>query len=82
MQFIIWFVPSLIGNAIAVAISGVFLGPIYPIVMNQAALILPPRLLTGCVSWIGGFGQAGSAFIPFVTGVLASTKGIESIQPL
>ena len=82
MQFIVWFVPSLIGNAIAVSLMGMFLGPIYPIVMNQAGRILPPRLLTGSISWIGGFGQAGSAFMPFVTGALASSKGIQSIQPL
>ncbi|KAH8103078.1 MFS general substrate transporter [Cristinia sonorae] len=82
LQFIVWFVPSLVGNALAVSFAGVFLGPIYPVVMNQAGRILPPRLLTGCVSWIGGFGQAGSAFMPFVTGALASSKGIQSIQPL
>ncbi|TCD71912.1 hypothetical protein EIP91_000044 [Steccherinum ochraceum] len=82
MQLIIWFVPSLIGNAVAVSISGLFLGPIYPIVMNQTALIIPPHLRTGCISWIGGFGQAGSAFMPFVTGALASSRGIECIQPL
>lgn len=82
MQFIVWFVPSLIGNAIAVSFMGMFLGPIYPIVMNQAGRILPPRLLTGSISWIGGIGQAGSAFMPFVTGALASSKGIQSIQPL
>ncbi|THH32803.1 hypothetical protein EUX98_g1405 [Antrodiella citrinella] len=81
-KLIVWFVPSLIGDAVAVSFAGVFLGPLYPIVMNQAARILPPRLLTGCVSWIGGFGQAGSAFMPFVTGALAASRGIESIQPL
>lgn len=82
MQLIIWFTPSLIGNSIAVSFSGVFLGPLYPIVMNQAGLLLPPRLLFGSISWIGGFGQAGSAFMPFITGTLASSKGIQSIQPL
>lgn len=36
--------------------------------------------LTG--GWIAGFEQAGSVCIPFITGAIASRKGIESLQPL
>lgn len=77
-----WLVPSLIGGAVAVSLVGVVLGPIYPIIINHAARVLPPRLLAGCIGWITGFGQAGSAFLPFITGALAGSKGIESLQPL
>ncbi|KAH9852210.1 MFS general substrate transporter [Lenzites betulinus] len=82
LELVIWLVPSLIGGGIAVSFVGVLLGPIYPIVMNHAARVLPPWLLTGCIGWIAGFGQAGSALIPFVTGALASRVGIKSLQPL
>ena len=82
LELVIWLVPSLISSAIAVSFVGMVLGPIYPIVMNHAGRILPPRLLAGCIGWIAGFGQAGSAFLPFITGALASTKGIQTIQPL
>ncbi|KAI0365063.1 hypothetical protein BV20DRAFT_973625 [Pilatotrama ljubarskyi] len=54
----------------------------YPIVMNHAGHVLPPWLLTGCIGWIAGFGQAGSAFLPFLTGAVASKAGIKSLQPL
>ncbi|KAG8809398.1 hypothetical protein FRC17_003459 [Serendipita sp. 399] len=54
LELVIWLVPSLIGNAVAVSIVG----------------------------WIAGFGQAGSAVIPFMTGALASRFGIKSLQPL
>jgi len=81
LELIVWLVPSLIGGAVAVAFVGVFLGPIYPIVMNHSGRILPPWLLTGCIGWIAGFGQAGSAFLPFLTGLLASKEGIKSLQP-
>ena len=77
-----WFVPSLIGDAVAVSLVGVLLGPFYPITMNYAGRILPRWLLTGCIGWIAGFGQAGSAVLPFITGALASTVGIKSLQPL
>ncbi|KAI0350646.1 MFS general substrate transporter [Trametes cingulata] len=82
LELVIWLVPSLIGGGIAVSFVGVLLGPMYPIVMNQAGRVLPPWLLTGCIGWIAGFGQAGSAFLPFLTGAVASKAGIKSLQPL
>ncbi|PPQ86680.1 LOW QUALITY PROTEIN: hypothetical protein CVT25_006755 [Psilocybe cyanescens] len=82
LEFVIWFVPSLVGNAVAVSIVGVLLGPMYPIVMNQTSRILPRRILTGSIGWIAGFGQAGSALFPFVTGAIAERHGIKSLQPL
>ncbi|KAF7977354.1 hypothetical protein HWV62_4157 [Athelia sp. TMB] len=82
LELIIWLVPSLIGDGVAVSIVGVLLGPIYPIVMNESSRILPRWLLTGSIGWIAGFGQAGSALFPFITGALASKVGIKSLQPL
>ncbi|KAF8966641.1 MFS general substrate transporter [Flammula alnicola] len=82
LEIVIWFVPSLIGNAVAVSIVGVLLGPMYPIAMNQASRILPRWILTGSIGWIAGFGQAGSAVLPFMTGVIAQKRGIKSLQPL
>ncbi|KAI0087348.1 MFS general substrate transporter [Irpex rosettiformis] len=82
LEFIIWFVPSLTGGAVAVSFIGVFLGPIYPLLMNHSGRILPHWLLTGSIGWIGGVGAAGSAFVPFITGALASKEGIAALQPL
>ncbi|KAI0074463.1 MFS general substrate transporter [Panus rudis PR-1116 ss-1] len=82
LELVVWLVPSLVGGGIAVSIVGALLGPIYPIVMNHSGRILPPWLLTGSIGWIAGFGQAGSALLPFLTGAIASRKGIGSLQPL
>jgi len=82
LEFTIWFVPSLIQNAVAVSVVGVLLGPMYPIAVNQAARILPRWILTGAVGWIAGFGQAGSALLPFMVGTIASKYGIACLQPL
>ncbi|KAM5543017.1 hypothetical protein V8D89_003401 [Ganoderma adspersum] len=82
LEVVVWLVPSLIGGAVAVSFVGMLLGPMYPLVMNHARQVLPPWLLTGCIGWIAGFGQAGSAFLPFVTGALASKVGIKVLQPL
>ena len=82
LEFVVWFVPSLIGNAVAVSITGLLLGPMFPIVMNQSSRILPPWILTGAVGWIAGFGSAGSALLPFLTGAIADKHGIQSLHPL
>ncbi|KAJ2915493.1 hypothetical protein MD484_g4897, partial [Candolleomyces efflorescens] len=78
LEFVVWFVPSLIGNAVAVSITGLLLGPMFPIVMNQSSRILPPWILTGAVGWIAGFGSAGSALLPFLTGAIADKHGIQT----
>ena len=82
LELVVWFVPSLIGGAVAVSLVGLMLGPIYPIAMNESGRILPRWLLTGCIGWIAGLGQAGSAALPFMTGAIASKAGIKSMQPL
>ncbi|KAJ7609796.1 MFS general substrate transporter [Mycena polygramma] len=82
LELVVWLVPSLIGDAVAVSLVGLLLGPIYPITMNYAGRVLPRWLLTGSIGWIAGFGQAGSAVFPFLTGALASKAGIKALQPL
>ncbi|KAK7022289.1 MFS domain-containing protein [Favolaschia claudopus] len=82
LELVVWLVPSLIADAIAVAIVGVLLGPIYPITINHTGRVLPRWLLTGAIGWIAGFGQAGSAVFPFLTGAVAAKTGIKALQPL
>ncbi|KAI0754427.1 major facilitator superfamily domain-containing protein [Daedaleopsis nitida] len=82
LELVVWFVPSLVGGAVVVSLVGVLLGPIYPMVINYAGHVFPTRLLGGSIGWIAGFGQAGSAILPFIAGTLASKTGIKSLQPL
>ncbi|KAF9077556.1 major facilitator superfamily domain-containing protein [Rhodocollybia butyracea] len=82
LEVIIWLVPSLIGDGVSIGIVGMLLGPMYPITMNHTGRVLPRWLLTGSIGWIAGFGQAGSAVLPFMTGALASKFGIKTLQPL
>ncbi|KAF9457972.1 major facilitator superfamily domain-containing protein [Collybia nuda] len=82
LEFIIWFVPSLIGGAIAAAFLGLVLAPWYPVAMNEAARILPQWLLAGSMGWIAGFGQAGSALFPFITGAISQRTSIRSFPPI
>ncbi|OJT07475.1 Bypass of stop codon protein 6 [Trametes pubescens] len=81
IEVTVWVVPSLIENAIAVSFVGLLLGPMYPILMNHSTTILPRWLLTACMGYIAAVGLAGSAILPFITGLLASKFGIASLQP-
>ncbi|EKM75157.1 hypothetical protein AGABI1DRAFT_123344 [Agaricus bisporus var. burnettii JB137-S8] len=82
LEIVVWLAPSLIGGAVAVSFVGLFLGPMFPIAMIHAGRILPKWLLTGSIGWIAGFGSAGSAAVPFLTGAISSKHGIQSLQPL
>ncbi|KAF8903902.1 major facilitator superfamily domain-containing protein [Gymnopilus junonius] len=82
LEIIAWRVPSLVGDAIAVCFIGLLLGPMYPMAMNQASQLLPGWMLTGSIGWIAGFGQTGSALVPFVTGVISNKYGLESLPPV
>lgn len=82
LELVIWLVPNIIGNAVAVSLVGLLLGPFYPIAMNVTAKIVPKWILTGSIGWIASFGQAGSAVFPFITGVLAQKHGVKVLQPI
>ncbi|KAG1745200.1 MFS general substrate transporter [Suillus lakei] len=82
LELIVWFVPSLVGDAVAVSVIGVLLGPMYPIAMNHTGRVLPRWLLTGAIGWIAGLGQAGSALVPFMAGAIAQNSGIKTLQPV
>ncbi|KAI5123262.1 hypothetical protein M0805_001351 [Coniferiporia weirii] len=82
LELVVWRVPSLIGDAVAVSFIGLFIGPMYPILMNVTGRLIPPWLLNGSIGWISSFGYAGSALLPFITGALASRFGIVSLQPV
>ena len=49
LEFTIWFVPSLISNAVAVSLVGVLLGPFYPICMRQCSRVLPRKFLSSSI---------------------------------
>ncbi|CAE6453923.1 unnamed protein product [Rhizoctonia solani] len=93
LELVIWLVPNIIGNAVAVSIVGMLLvsvykrstdrnRPLYPIAMNITSAIVPKRILTGSIGWIASFGQAGSAVFPFMTGALAQKHSVKVLQPM
>ncbi|KAJ3802232.1 MFS general substrate transporter [Lentinula aff. detonsa] len=82
LELIVWLVPSLIGNAVAVSLVGLFFGPMFPVALSASRKVIPRWIYTGAIGWITGIGQAGSAALPFLTGAIADAVGISSLQPL
>ncbi|KAF7309061.1 MFS domain-containing protein [Mycena kentingensis (nom. inval.)] len=82
LELIIWFVPNLYASAVAASFTGLLIGPMYPVAMNQTALILPPALLAPSISWLSAVGCAGAAVLPLISGALAARYDFKSMQPL
>ncbi|KAG6908939.1 hypothetical protein DXG01_002718 [Tephrocybe rancida] len=82
LELTVWFVPSIIENAVAISLIGLVLGPIFPLVVSHSSKVLPRWLMTVSIGWITGMGMVGSAALPFLTGLLSSRFGIKSLQPL
>ncbi|KAG9043970.1 hypothetical protein FS837_008946 [Tulasnella sp. UAMH 9824] len=68
MTFIIWFVPSFIGNASCAAFTGLFLGPIFPTALSLATKILPKEVHLTALAAMGSFSSIGTAVFPFAAG--------------
>jgi len=81
MSLIIWFVPSFIGDSVCAAMIGLFLGPIFPTSLALATKLLPKEVHLTALAAMSSVASIGSAMFPFIAGVLASAKGVGSLQP-
>ncbi|KAI2477471.1 MFS general substrate transporter [Pyrenophora tritici-repentis] len=67
-QLLAWLVPNVIGNAVAVSLLGLLLGPVYPCAQTIFSRLLPRHIQTTAIGFIGGAGSSGGAVAPFTTG--------------
>ena len=81
-QLVVWLVPNLIGNAVAVAIVGLLLGPIYPCVTAVFTKLLGQRIQMSALSFVYAMGSSGGAVAPFMTGLGAQAAGTWILHPV
>lgn len=81
-QVMLWLLPDVIGNAVAVAIIGLLQGPIFPCAAGIFAKLLPSRLQVTSLGLISGMGSSGGAMGPFCTGLLAQNFGTIVFNPV
>ncbi|KAI9826092.1 MAG: hypothetical protein M1832_000541 [Thelocarpon impressellum] len=81
-QLIVWLVPDVVGNAVAVSIVGLLLGPVYPCAMAVFSQHLGRRLQVTALGFISAMGSSGGAVAPFMTGLGAQAAGTWILHPV
>ncbi|RFU80238.1 mfs efflux transporter [Trichoderma arundinaceum] len=81
-QILVWFVPNVVGDAVAVSIVGLLLGPIYPCSAAVFMRGMSHRDILSGMGAISAFGSLGGAVAPFVTGLLAQAVGTWVLHPI
>jgi len=82
LELIFWLVPSFYVSAVAVALLGVFLGPLFPTAIVLVTKLMPRELHVGSIGFATAFGGSGGAVFPFIVGALAQAKGVKTLQPV
>ena len=82
LQIVCWLVPNVVGSATAVALVGLFIGPIYPCATTLFSHLLDRSLQETAIAFITSSGSAGGAVLPLITGVLGGAKGMWVLQPI
>lgn len=81
-QLLVWWVPNIIGDAVAVSIVGLVLGPVYPCATVIFSRAIRKRDQLSSLSVISAFGSSGGAIAPFTTGILAQAAGTFVLHPI
>ncbi len=81
-QLLVWFIPDVLTDAVAVAIVGLLLGPIYPCATAVYSKLIPARLQMSSLAAISALGSSGGAVAPFFTGVVGQGRGVWVLHPI
>ncbi|KAI0451318.1 major facilitator superfamily domain-containing protein [Xylaria acuta] len=81
-ELLFWLVPQFIVSAVAVALQGFFIGPLFPAVIVAMSKLLPQHLHVSAIGFAAAFGGSGAAVLPFAVGALAQAKGVQVLQPI
>ncbi|KIW60669.1 hypothetical protein PV05_00869 [Exophiala xenobiotica] len=81
-QLLVWLVPNIIGNAVAEAIVGLFLGPVYPCATGVFSKLLPRSIQIVSLSVTSSMGSSGGAAVPLITGLMAQSLSTVVLHPI
>jgi fucose permease len=81
-ELLVWQVPNVVGDAVAVAIVGLLLGPVYPCATVIFSRAIGRKDQMSSLSVISAFGSSGGAVAPFTTGILAQAAGTFVLHPI
>ncbi|KAL8673394.1 MAG: hypothetical protein Q9168_002184 [Polycauliona sp. 1 TL-2023] len=81
-QFLVWFVPNVVGEGVAVSIVGLLLGPIYPCSTAVFSRLIGRDIQMSSLAIVSALGSSGGAVAPFFTGLLAQQTGTWVLHPI
>ncbi|KAI4280744.1 MAG: hypothetical protein L6R38_004209 [Xanthoria sp. 2 TBL-2021] len=81
-QLLVWFVPNVVGEGVAVSIVGLLLGPIYPCSTAVFSRLVSKDIQMGSLAIVSALGSSGGAVAPFFTGLLAQQAGTWVLHPI
>jgi fucose permease len=81
-ELLVWLVPNVVGDAVAIAIVGLLLGPVYPCATVIFSRAISRKDQVSSLSVISAFGSSGGAVAPFTTGILAQAAGTFVLHPI
>ncbi|EXJ93394.1 hypothetical protein A1O1_01786 [Capronia coronata CBS 617.96] len=82
LQLIFWLVPQYLVSAVAVALLGFFLGPLFPGCVMVTAKLLPKHIHVSAIGFGMALGGTGGTVFPFIIGAVAASKGVKVLQPI
>ncbi|KAH3678554.1 hypothetical protein WICMUC_001363 [Wickerhamomyces mucosus] len=82
LDILAWLIPNVIASAIFACFIGLFIGPIYPMMIVLVTKILP-RKIRFCALTLGtAFGSSGGSAIPFTIGIASEFIGTYVLHPI
>ncbi|KAL8901366.1 MAG: hypothetical protein Q9192_000581 [Flavoplaca navasiana] len=81
-QLLVWFVPNVVGEGVAVSIVGLLLGPIYPCSTAVFSRLISKDIQMSSLAIVSALGSSGGAVAPFFTGLLAQQAGTWVLHPI
>jgi fucose permease len=81
-ELLVWLVPNVIGDGVAVAIVGLLLGPVYPCATAVFSRAIGQKQQVSSLGVISAFGSSGGAVAPFLVGILAQKVGTFVLHPI
>ncbi|KAL8967577.1 MAG: hypothetical protein Q9183_002854 [Haloplaca sp. 2 TL-2023] len=81
-QLLVWFVPNVVGEGVAVSIVGLLLGPVYPCSTGVFSRLLNKNIQMSSLAIVSALGSSGGAVAPFFTGLLAQQVGTWVLHPI
>lgn len=82
LELVFWLVPQFHVSAVAIALQGFFLGPMFLCVILAVTELLPKHLHVSTIGFAAAFGGSGAAVMPFAIGAIAQSQGVQVLQPI